>query len=109
MNKERGKEHIMYKMFTLESDRPLYLRIRKGMKKRTAEELYRCPVSIEFAGQIVKLTERPCNEYTAKVGDDFASLARAFGVGEEELRSLNDGVIYPTRKIFWLSKSVNNS
>ena len=109
MNKERGKGHIMYKMFTLEADRPLYLRIRKGMNKRTAEELYRCPVGMEFTGQIVALTERPCNVYAAKVGDNFATLAHEFGVGEEELRSLNDGVIYPTRRIFWLSKSVNNS
>ena len=99
----------MYKMFTLIADRPHYLRIRKGMTERAAEELYRSPVNFAYVGQIVPLSERPCNIFIAKVGDDFAEVARALGVDEEQLRSLNNGVIYPTRRLFWLSKSVNNS
>lgn len=99
----------MYKMFTLVADRPLYLRIRRNMTKRAAEELYGCPAAFGAAGQIIPLTARPCNVFIAGVGDDFASIARATGADENELEALNGGTVYPTRRIFWLSKSGDNS
>lgn len=109
MNKERVIAHIMYKMFTLIADRPLFLRIKKGMTVRAAEELFSCPVSFSCEGQIVPLTKFPCNVYIAEVGDDFSSVASAVGCDKGALRELNGGIIYPTRKIFWLSKSAENS
>lgn len=53
------------------------------------------------AGAVVVVSQGEFFEYTARVGDDYASVAAKFGVEEELLKSANAGrVIYPTCTVY---------
>lgn len=88
-------------MYKLQLADVSFYRVRAGQTREDIERTFSRPVMGEvFEGAVVALAEGQFVTYRAKVGDTFASVARAFSVDEEQLSALNGGVIYPTRTLF---------
>lgn len=87
-------------MYKLQTDNAVFYRVKEN---QTAEEISRefgRPVFGEvFNGAIVTLAEGNFTNYTARVGESFASIAAKLGVDEAELEKLNEGPVYPTRTL----------
>lgn len=86
-------------MQLLKLEKSKFYRIKGGQTAAEAERALRMPVENCFAGKIVAAT--CCEVYEARPFDTYASVAAAFGVGEEELENFNfSRPIYPTRIIY---------
>lgn len=92
---------IIYKMFTLVTDRNKYFRVKRGQSREEVENVLGVPVKDNaFAGMIVA-TEGDYVRYTAEVGDTYRTVALKFGADEAILRQTNgDKPVYPTCKLF---------
>lgn len=88
-------------MFTLETAKSKFFRVREGVSAGQIESALSVPVCGElYAGRLL-FTGARYRLYRARAGDTYASVARAAGVEEERLRAVNGSrAIYPTRRIF---------
>lgn len=89
-------------MFTLETDKSKYFRVKRGQSAKEIERFFNLPVNGEvFGGRIIYLTDENFVSYTATVGDTYKTIALKFGADEEKLKNLNGNKpVYPTCKIF---------
>lgn len=70
------------------------------MTLEDVESTYNVPVCCElYAGLIIETGEPKCSIY-AEAGETFSSISKRLRCGEEKLRELNGGVIYPTKRIW---------
>lgn len=92
---------IIYKMFTLVTDRNKYFRVKRGQSAAELEAALNVPVQGEaFAGRIVEVSDGYVR-YTAEVGDTYRTVALKFGADEELLKKTNGNKpVYPTCKLF---------
>ena len=87
-------------MFTLIPENGKYVRVRRVADIKELENTLRQPVKEAFGGEILERGEE-MDIYIAKPLDSYKTVARKFGVGEEELQRVNfSRPIYPTCKIF---------
>ena len=87
-------------MVTLIPENGKYVRVRRGADIKELENTLRQPVKEAFGGEILERGEE-MDIYIAKPLDSYKTVARKFGVGEEELQRVNfSRPIYPTCKIF---------
>ena len=87
-------------MFTLIPDNGKYVRVRRGADLKELENTLCQPVKEAFEGEILERGEE-MEIYVAKPLDSYKSIAKKFGVGEEELQRVNfSRPVYPTCKIF---------
>ena len=70
-------------MFTLVTDHSKYIRVRRGADQGAVEKELKSPVDDVFAGEIL-LRAEGMEIYVAKPHDSYASVARKFGLTEEE-------------------------
>lgn len=92
---------IIYKMFTLVTDRNKYFRVKRGQRPKELEDAFGVPVPDGvFAGMII-VASGDYVRYTAEVGDTYRTVALRFGADEELLRQTNGNKpVYPTCKLF---------
>lgn len=87
-------------MFLLQLERGKYLRIRKGVKAEQIEKAFSIPVIGELSqGMIVEIGKQKRFKY-AVAGESFKTLAKMYGCDETELKKINGGIIYPTKRIW---------
>lgn len=87
-------------MFTLVTDHSKYIRVRRGADRGAVEKELKSPVDDVFAGEILLRAEE-MEIYVAKPHDSYASVARKFGLTEEELKKINlFRPVYPTCRLY---------
>ena len=87
-------------MFTLAMDNGKFLRVRRGASQIEVEARLLRPVYVVFAGAIVERGEK-LFVYKAKPLETYTTIAKKFGVSEEELTAVNfSRPVYPTCKIY---------
>ena len=97
---------MIYKMFTLVSEKSKYVRVRRGVELTDLEKELKAPVKEVFAGEIVPRGEEMLL-YVAKPLENYAVIARKFGVGESELKDANFArPVYPTCRLYVPKKRV---
>ncbi len=87
-------------MFLLQLERGKYLRVCKGVTAKQIERTFEIPVIGEVCkGMIVEIGKQKRFKY-AIAGESFKSLAESYGCDEAELKEINGGIIYPTKRIW---------
>lgn len=101
MNVIRFKLRIIYKMFTLVTEKHKFFRIKRGMTAGEVEQKLCVPVQGKlFVGKIME-TDEKFKVYFALPGDTYRTVALKFRVNEDELKKINsDRIVYPTRRLF---------
>lgn len=87
-------------MFTLESEKNAFFRVKRGQSAREIENVLRVPVREAFGGAIIA-ADGEYDLYTAQPSDSYRTVAARFGVDEDRLKKVNGGgVVYPSRRLF---------
>ncbi len=85
-------------MYKLQLENVRFHRVSAGQDEELVRKTFSSPVvGSVFEGAVVVLAGEGCTVCRARVGDDYASVARRFGLSEERLRAANGGkILYPT-------------
>ena len=91
---------IIYKMFTLVTDRSKYYKVKRGQSAAEIERELKIPARCAFAGAVIPVYGG-LTVYRADVGDTYRTVAVKFKTDEARLREINGGKpVYPTCKLF---------
>lgn len=88
--------------YKLQPEKNRFCRVPEGCTQAALAQFLCAPFCGEVhAGAVVTVSQGEFFAYSARVGDDYASLASKFGVEEALLKRANAGrVIYPTCTVY---------
>lgn len=83
----------------LKRDQSPFYRVKRGQTAAEVEKVLHCPAGEVFAGAVIHVVS--CKEYRVQPFESYCTLAKKFGIGEEELKEFNySRVLYPSCKIY---------
>ena len=80
-------------------EKSTYYRVKRGQTETEVENTLETPASACYPGAVIVIED--CFRHTVRPFESYQSIAKKYGVDEEELTKLNGNrPLYPTRKIF---------
>ena len=88
-------------MYELKLARPPLYRVKRGQTSEQISRVFGCPVPEDAqCGDIIAIYSGPFKVYSARVGENYSSIAAKINVAEERLKKINGGkAVYPTCKL----------